>query len=62
MEELEELAERFAEHGTEAEDAEAILNRWTGHPERIAEDIFRVRNLDSGDIEDLSLFYPYQPS
>jgi len=61
MEELEELAERFAEHGAEAEDAEAILNRWNGHPERIAEDIFRVRSNTTHEVEDLRLFYPYQP-
>ena len=58
---MEELAEKLAESEHGLDNAEALLERWTGHPERIAEDIFRVRNLDSGDIEDLSLFYPYQP-
>ena len=58
---MEELAEKLAESEHGLDNAEALVKRWTGHPERIAEDIFRVRNLDSGDIEDLSLFYPYQP-
>jgi hypothetical protein len=58
---MEELAEKLAESEHGLDNAEALVERWTGHPERIAEDIFRVRNLDSGDIEDLSLFYPYQP-
>ncbi|WP_372611640.1 terminase large subunit domain-containing protein [Halomonas sp.] len=61
MDGLGDLAERFAEHGADIEDAEAILERWTGHPEKIAEDIFRVRSQETHKIEPLRLFYPYQP-
>lgn len=42
-------------------DPEMIENRWAGRPDKIAEDIFRVKDLDTGEIRDLELFRPYQP-
>lgn len=53
----------FAEELSEQSEASAddLLERWDGAPENFAEDVFRVRNLETNDIEDLSLFYPYQP-
>lgn len=58
---MEDLAQRLAESEHGPETAEALLDRWDGRPEHIAEDIFRTRNLETGQIEDLTLFYPYQP-
>jgi len=42
-------------------DTEALLERWQGHPERIAEDLFRTRDMETGEMEPVNLFYPYQP-
>jgi len=42
-------------------DPDTIRERWAGRPDRIAEDIFRVKDLDTGEIRDLELFSPYQP-
>lgn len=54
-----EFADEIAEKT--GKDADALLERWDGAPEKFAEDVFRVRNLETNEIEDLSLFYPYQP-
>ncbi|MFC7191865.1 hypothetical protein ACFQL7_20920 [Halocatena marina] len=35
---------------------ETIEDRWTGRPDLIAEDIFRVRDEDTGELRDLELF------
>lgn len=37
-------------------DTETILDRWAGRPDHIIEDIFRVRDIDSGEVRDLELF------
>lgn len=52
------LAKRYAD--TTGEDFDQVLKRWDGSPDKIVEDLFRVRNLDTGDVEPLKLFYPYQ--
>jgi hypothetical protein len=54
-----EFADKLAEQT--GQDADELLERWNGAPEKFAEDVFRVRNLETNQIEDLSLFYPYQP-
>ena len=56
---MDDLAEAAAEEfdATEAE----LLDRWEGAPENIAQDLFQVRDMESGDLVDLDLFYPYQP-
>ena len=40
---------------------EALLEKWHGEPEKIAQDIFCTRNMETAEMEDLELFYPYQP-
>jgi phage FluMu gp28-like protein len=37
-------------------DADAIMERWEGRPDLIIEDIFRVRDIDTGQARDLELF------
>ena len=56
---MDDIAEAAASEfdATEAE----LLERWQGAPENIAEDLFRVRDMESGDLQNLDLFYPYQP-
>jgi len=56
---MEEVAEKFADQSNDSVDA--LLKRWEGRPDLLAEDIFRAKNLDTEEIEDLSLFRPYQP-
>jgi hypothetical protein len=56
---MEEVAEKFADQSNDSVDA--LLERWEGRPDLLAEDIFRAKNLDTEEIEDLSLFRPYQP-
>ena len=36
-------------------DTDALLDRWEGRPDRVIEDIFRVRDLESKDVEPLEL-------
>lgn len=43
------------------ENTDKLLQRWQGNPSRIAEDIFQARNMETGEMEPLSLFEPYQP-
>ncbi|MFC6717901.1 terminase large subunit domain-containing protein [Natrialbaceae archaeon GCM10025896] len=50
---------QFAEEAGVSE--EEIRDRWRGRPDRIAEDLFRVKDLDTGEVRDLTLFRPYQP-
>ena len=38
-----------------------VEERWSGRPDRMAEDLFRVKDLDTGKIGPLELFSPYQP-
>jgi hypothetical protein len=57
---MKELAESVAEN-SDFENAEALLERWKGRPERVAEDIFQARNMETGEMEDLEFFRPYQP-
>jgi phage FluMu gp28-like protein len=42
-------------------DESALLKRWQGAPEKIVQDVFRTRNMETGEMENLSLFGPYQP-
>lgn len=56
---MEGLASRAAEELSE--DKEELEERWSGSPKLIAEDLFRVRSLDTGEVEPLTLFEPYQP-
>ncbi len=56
---MNELVAQFAEQA--GIDEEEVIQRWRGRPDRIAEDIFRVKDSDTGKIGDLELFYPYQP-
>lgn len=37
-------------------DADAIVDRWRGRPDLIIDDIFRVRDQDTGQLRDLELF------
>lgn len=37
-------------------DADAIIERWDGRPDLIIDDIFRVRDIDTGEARDLELF------
>ncbi len=41
-------------------DADVVKNRWHGNPAQIAEDIFRIQDLDTGEYRDLELFRPIQ--
>jgi phage FluMu gp28-like protein len=56
---MEEVAEKLSEE-TES-DVDQLIERWQGRPDLLAEDILRAKNLDTEEIEDLSLFRPYQP-
>lgn len=38
-----------------------LRERWSRSPEKIAEDLFRVQDVDTGDYKPLELFSPYQP-
>ena len=42
-------------------DPKTVEERWSGRPDRMAEDLFKVKDLDTGQIGDLELFAPYQP-
>lgn len=56
---MEEVAEKFAEESDDS--VSQLIERWEGRPDLLAEDIFRAKNLDTEEIEDLTLFRPYQP-
>jgi len=56
---MDELAATVAKRGET--DKGALLDRWDGNPHKIAEDVFRTRNMETGKMEPLSLFSPYQP-
>jgi hypothetical protein len=56
---MQDLAEKLSEDTDESTDA--LLERWRGRPDLVAEDIFQARNMESGEMEDLSFFRPYQP-
>ena len=56
---MEEIAEKFASESDA--DVEALLERWNGRPDLLAEDILRAKNLETDEIEPLKLFRPYQP-
>lgn len=52
-----ELAQQVAaEHGYSYDE---LVTRWDGSPEKIAEDLFRARDPDTGEMESITLF-PYQ--
>jgi hypothetical protein len=50
----EELLKQFARQLDS--DADAVLDRWHGRPDLIIDDIFQVRDLDTGEVRDLELF------
>lgn len=56
---MEEVAEKFADGNDNSVDQ--LIERWEGRPDLLAEDIFRAKNLDTEEVEDLTLFRPYQP-
>ena len=55
---MKEVAEKFADGSDDVSD---LVDRWEGRPDLLAEDIFRAKNLQTDEIEDLTLFRPYQP-
>jgi len=56
---MKEVAEKFADESDD--DVSQLIDRWDGRPDLLAEDILRAKNLDTEEIEDLTLFRPYQP-
>jgi phage FluMu gp28-like protein len=56
---MQDLAEKVSEDTDESTDA--LLERWNGRPDLVAEDIFQARNMKTGEMEDLEFFRPYQP-
>jgi phage FluMu gp28-like protein len=56
---MNELINKFADQMDV--DADVVSERWEGQPDKIAEDLFKVEDLDTGEIQDLELFSPYQP-
>jgi len=46
---MDKLAATVAEQGET--DKAALLERWDGSPEKIVEDVFRTRNMETGKIE-----------
>jgi phage FluMu gp28-like protein len=56
---MQNLAEKVSEDTDESTDA--LLERWRGRPDLVAEDIFQARNMETGEMEDLEFFRPYQP-
>ncbi|WP_200531614.1 hypothetical protein [Halorubrum sp. LN27] len=54
MEEDGDILTAFAEQlGVEPE---VVEERWDGRPDRLMEDIFRIRDMDTGEVRDLELF------
>ena len=53
-----EIVKKFAEK--EGLDPDTVEERWQGNPAQIAEDIFRIQDLDTGKYRDLELFKPIQ--
>lgn len=53
-----EIVKKFAEK--EGLDSDTVEKRWKGNPSQIAEDIFRIQDLDTGQYRDLELFRPIQ--
>lgn len=53
-----EIVEQFANQ--EGLDPEKVAKRWAGNPTKIAEDIFQIQDLDTGEYRDLTLFKPIQ--
>ena len=56
---MNEVVAEFAEQA--GLNPETVERKWSGRPDRMAEDLFRVKDLDTGKIGDLELFKPYQP-
>lgn len=52
------IVHEFAE--LEGLDPEVVRTRWAGNPKQIAEDIFRVQDVDTGEYGELDLFDPIQ--
>jgi hypothetical protein len=50
------VLERFAEQLSV--DPTIIEDRWAGRPDLLAEDIFRVKDIDTGEVRDLELWDP----
>jgi len=51
---MEEIAQKFAERLEIP--LEKLIERWDGKPENMAEDLFRVEDMDTGEYRDLELF------
>lgn len=56
---MNDIVSEFAEQA--GLDAATVEERWNGRPDRMAEDLFKIKDLDTGKIGDLNLFSPYQP-
>lgn len=52
------IVEEFAEE--QGLDPDKVEKRWKGEPAKIAEDIFRIEDVDTGELRDLKLFEPIQ--
>ncbi|QRV15036.1 hypothetical protein JMJ58_19340 [Haloterrigena salifodinae] len=54
MQDTEDILASFADQlGVEPE---VVEERWDGRPDRLAEDIFRIKDMDTGEVRDLELF------
>lgn len=55
---MQDIAEKASQDLSKTE--EELMERWEGRPDLIMEDLFQVRSLETGEIESLELFEPYQ--
>lgn len=55
---MDEIVEQFAEQ--QDIEPDTVRERWAGNPGQIAEDIFRIQDVETGQVEDLDLFKPIQ--
>lgn len=54
----EEIIRKFADE--QGLDPDKVRKRWRNSPATIAEDIFRIQDVDTGELRDLTLFKPIQ--
>lgn len=57
---MEEIAEKLASNNDNDKEVDSLLERWHDRPDLFAEDLLRAKNLQTEEIEDLSLYRPYQ--